>query len=156
MIAALNLNGTTPAGRYADELVKNLHLWVKQGNKKYWIYRYKVANKRKDMCLGAYPRLTHEKARHQAILFNQKVADDIDPIKERKANRLKSSTSIETPSFKAFSLKYIENKSAEWKNNKHAAQWLNTLESYAFPIIGHLTLDEINTPEILKVLKLTI
>lgn len=153
MIAALNLNGTTPAGRYADELVKNLHLWVKQGNKKYWIYRYKVANKRKDMCLGAYPRLTHEKARHQAILFNQKVADDIDPIKERKANRLKSSTSIETPSFKAFSLKYIENKSAEWKNNKHAAQWLNTLESYAFPIIGHLTLDEINTPEILKVLK---
>lgn len=152
LIEAMNFNGMTPAGRYADQLVKNLHLWVKQGNKKYWIYRYKIVNKRKDMCLGAHPTVNHEKARHQAILFNQKVAEGIDPIEERKAKRLKSSASIEKLTFKAFSLKYIENKSTEWKNDKHASQWLNTLESYAFPIIGHLTLDEINTPEVLKVL----
>jgi integrase len=149
----LNSSSETPPGRYTDELVNNLHLWVKQDNKKYWIYRYKLKSIRKDMSLGAYPKLNHEKARHEAIICNHKVADGIDPMKERKANRLKAAVSTDVPSFKDFSLKYIENKSSEWKNAKHASQWLNTLETYAFPIIGNLKLDEINTPEVLKVLK---
>lgn len=150
---ALNSSNATPPGRYTDELVNNLHLWVKQDNKKYWIYRYKVQNTRKDMSLGAYPKLNHENARHEAILCNHKVADGIDPMKERKAYRLKAAVSTNIPSFKDFSLKYIEDKCGEWKNAKHASQWLNTLETYAFPIIGNLKLDEINTPEVLKVLK---
>jgi integrase len=150
---ALNGNANTPAGRYSDELVKNLHLWVKPGNKKYWIYRYKVVNTRKDMCLGPYPKLSHEKARHEAIICNSKVVDGIDPIRERKATKAKISNAGDVPTFKAFSLKYIEDKSSEWRNIKHASQWINTLETYAFPIIGNLKLDEITTPEVLKVLK---
>ena len=39
-----------------------------------------------------------------------------------------------------------------WKNKKHAAQWINTLRDYAFPIIGDRRVDHIDTPEVLRVL----
>ena len=153
LLEALNNTGLTPPGRYSDELVKNLHLWVKSSNKKYWIYRYKISNTRKDMCLGAYPRLSHEKARHESILNNSKVSDGTDPMKERKTSRSIQSDTHGIPTFKAFSLKYIEDKRSEWKNAKHETQWINTLESYAFSIIGNIKINEISTPEVLKVLK---
>lgn len=39
-----------------------------------------------------------------------------------------------------------------WKNAKHAAQWLSTLEQYAFPIVGSRRVDQVETPDVLKVL----
>ena len=41
--------------------------------------------------------------------------------------------------FKECSLAYIESHKAGWKNRKHASQWLNTLDSYAFPVMGNLS-----------------
>jgi integrase len=35
-----------------------------------------------------------------------------------------------------------------WRNAKHAAQWLSTLEEYAFPYIGQKPVGEIDGPEI--------
>lgn len=39
-----------------------------------------------------------------------------------------------------------------WKNAKHAAQFISTLETYAFPKIGRLPVDAIGQPEVLAVL----
>ena len=39
-----------------------------------------------------------------------------------------------------------------WTNEKHAAQWINTLRDYACPVIGGRRLDRIDTPEVLRVL----
>ena len=39
-----------------------------------------------------------------------------------------------------------------WKNAKHAAQWLSTLEQYAFPRIGSRRVDQVETPDVLRVL----
>lgn len=153
MLDAKNIDVATKPGRYTDELVNNLHLWVKDNGKSYWIYRYKVGNNRKDMCLGAYPKLGHDKARHESILNNGKVAQGIDPIKERKEGKSLFSNSNYIPTFKTFSLKYIEEKRSDWKNSKHESQWLNTLTIYAFPHIGSLKINEITTIEMLKVLK---
>ena len=41
---------------------------------------------------------------------------------------------------------------ASWKNEKHGAQWLTTLETYAFPIFGKRPVDQITTADVLKVL----
>ena len=48
---------------------------------------------------------------------------------------------------------YIESQKAGWKNEKHQAQWENTLETYAAPIIGSLYVDEITTNLIMKVIE---
>jgi integrase len=44
-----------------------------------------------------------------------------------------------------------EHKSA-WKNDKHSAQWINTLSEYALPIIGDRRVDQIETADVLRVL----
>lgn len=40
-----------------------------------------------------------------------------------------------------------------WKNPKHAQQWVNTLTKYAFPLIGSLTLDQIQPRHVAEVLR---
>ncbi len=41
---------------------------------------------------------------------------------------------------------------ASWKNGKHVAQWITTLRPYAFPLIGDIRVDEVDTAAVLKVL----
>jgi len=43
-------------------------------------------------------------------------------------------------------------KRPEWTNQKHAAQWVYTMEKFAFPIIGDKAIDEVDTEDILKIL----
>lgn len=42
---------------------------------------------------------------------------------------------------------------SEWKNKKHAGQWISTINTYANPIIGYKPVDQINIEDILAVLK---
>ena len=37
-----------------------------------------------------------------------------------------------------------------WSNSKHAAQWRATLETYAFPVIGEMAVDEITAADVLE------
>ncbi|MEM6682435.1 MAG: hypothetical protein AAF607_09350 [Pseudomonadota bacterium] len=46
---------------------------------------------------------------------------------------------------------FIENRPS-WNNPKHAAQWINTLRDYAFPLIGTSSIDKIDSAAILRVL----
>lgn len=39
-----------------------------------------------------------------------------------------------------------------WTNAKHARQWVNTLKTYAWPVIGSKRVDAVTTEDILKVL----
>ena len=48
---------------------------------------------------------------------------------------------------------FIQNKSHEWKNAKHAAQWNSTLALYAYPHIGHLPAQTINLEHVLRILE---
>ena len=48
---------------------------------------------------------------------------------------------------------YIQNKSPEWKNAKHIAQWSSTLEAYAYPRIGNLPVQTIKLEHILRILE---
>lgn len=47
---------------------------------------------------------------------------------------------------------YIEAHRGGWRNAKHAAQWLNTLSTYASPVIGALPVAEVDTDLVVKVL----
>jgi integrase len=82
------------------------------------------------------------------------VDDGVDPIdnrqKDRRATRLAAAKIL---TFKECSEAYIAAHRNDWRNVKHAAQWSSTLVGYAFPIIGELSVADINTGLIEKVLK---
>ena len=47
----------------------------------------------------------------------------------------------------------IELNRPDWRNAKHAAQWRSTLETYAFPAIGHKRVDEITSSDVMELLE---
>ena len=77
--------------------------------------------------------------------------DPIDArIRERASKRVQDASA---KTFKECAEEYISSHRAGWRNVKHAAQWTSTLETYAFPVIGSLPVQDIDTPLVMKVLE---
>jgi len=136
-------------GRYTDALAMGLHLWVKDSKKKYWIYRYTIGGKQKNISLGPYPDVGLADARIKAIEAKKKVLHGIDPKPQKET---KADLEMHELTFSEFAKQFIETKSSEWTNTKHQLQWEYTIEEYANPVIGNLKLDQITTEDILKIL----
>lgn len=142
-------------GRYTDALVKGLHLWVKPNNRKYWIFRFSHSGKQHNISLGPFPGLGIAEARIKAQQERDLLESGVNPAKERKLASLIAKP-VQLGSnilFKDFALKFVENRRAEWRNQKHGDQWIYTLEEFAFPVIGDKLLDEIETEDILDILE---
>jgi integrase len=48
---------------------------------------------------------------------------------------------------------YIDTQKAAWRNAKHRAQWTSTLETYAFPVFGKVSVQSVDTALVLKALE---
>ena len=69
---------------------------------------------------------------------------------EKTARRLADAKAM---TFQQAAQAYFDEHGAEWRNAKHAAQFLSTLKTYVFPIVGDLPVAAITTPLVLKVLE---
>lgn len=147
-------NLRTP-GRYTDALVKGLHIWVKPTLKKYWILRYVINGKQHNISLGAYPRVSISEARIKAQNARDEIDQGVNPLTQRKKVKAKilAERARENKTFREFSLDCLEKKRLEWSNQKHAKQWQYTLEEFAFPVIGHLPIADVNLEHILSILR---
>jgi integrase len=147
----ISLKRLNKVGRHTDDQTKGLHLWVKPNLQRYWIFRYTINGKREGISLGAYPEIGLKQARQRALEARLKVTQGTCPIQAKK-NSLATAKETKTPKFSDFALEYIETMRPKWRNQKHAEQWVSTVRTYAFPILGKMRLDEIDTPHIQKVL----
>jgi len=147
-----SFSNKTKAGRYTDDCTKGLHLWIKPSGQKYWIFRYTIFGKRQGMSLGAYPEISLKLARHKAIEARNMINQGVCPMNEKIASKVVL-VEVKSPLFKEFALDYIQKMRPKWRNPKHADQWVATINTYANPVIGHLQLHEIDTPQILDILQ---
>jgi integrase len=106
------------------------------------------------MGLGPLARVSLAKARQLASEARRQRLEGGDPIVTRKAQRkaARLAAARGTP-FKEAAEQVIASHEAGWRNAKHRQQWRNTLESYAYPILGHLPVGTIDTDLVLKVLQ---
>lgn len=139
-LSAARIRGLDQPGRYADG--DGLYLEVKAAGSGSWILRVQTAGKRRDIGLGALKSVSLVEARQAAHDMRRLLAQGVDPVAERKKERLTIPTFRE-----AAKLVHGEHK-AGWKNGKHQNQWLSTLEAYAFPAFGDELVSEIDTPQI--------
>jgi integrase len=143
-LTALKVKSLTEPGSYSDG--DGLMLVVRPGGSRNWILRITIAGKRRDIGLGSLKTTTLADAREAADQMRRKVARGIDPIAERRAER------IVIPTFQEAAQAVHEEHKAAWKNGKHQAQWLTTLKTYAFPALGKKLVSEIEGPAIRDVL----
>ena len=136
---------SAPAGKHEDGA--GLRLVVSNRLSRRWVLRYTIHGKRREMGLGPYPEVSLLMARTDALRYRRLARDGVDPIYTRR------SEAERTPSFTTCAAQFILSKRSGWKNRKHARQWVSTLKTYARPILGHKPVDQINTDDVLAVLK---
>jgi integrase len=134
-------------GYYSDG--GGLYLQVTETGAKSWLFRYRFGAKRPEMGLGPTHTVSLAEARELAATARRQVLAGIDPLAGRREAKAKAAL---IPTFWDATQSHIEANRPGWKNAKHAAQWLNTLETYAKPIIGAKRVDRIETDDVLAVL----
>jgi integrase len=140
--------------RYTIPDTRGLHLWVKSGTNKYWIFRFTLNGKRSDMCLGSFPLVTLAEAKEKTLQVRREILKNVNPIEERK--NLKNTLAAEkksTKTFHTYANEFIEKMSPQWTSNSHVNAWVRSIEVYANPIIGNLKINTIRTEHILSILE---
>jgi len=133
--------------------VAGLHIQITTSESKSWILRTKVGAKRRDFGLGGYPDISLSAARDRAREYKGKIEQGIDPTQEKK--QLKAELIAKQNShvlFKDAAKRFIKMKSQEFKGPRQTDKWNQTLEKYAYPILGELAVSDIRRPHIEAVL----
>ncbi len=132
-----------------------LYLKTKPSGAKSWVFRYRspITHKKRDMGLGSFPIITLAQARQETLRLRLQISQGIDPIRARNEEREALKAQTDKPDFQSFAIEHHSNIKDQWKNKKHAQQWINTLKTYAFPVIGSIQLAHINVNDILNVLQ---
>lgn len=151
-LSPMTVTKTTKPGLYADG--GGLYLQITAAGVKSWLFRYMREGKARGMGLGPTHTIGLAEARARALDCRRRLLDGIDPIDSRKAEhaaqRIEQAADM---TFKQCAEKYIEAHRAGWKNAKHAAQWTNTLTTYADPVFNSQPVSAIDTTLVMKVLE---
>ncbi|MBE0532653.1 MAG: integrase arm-type DNA-binding domain-containing protein [Rhodospirillales bacterium] len=139
-------------GKYGDG--GGLWLQVSAFGTKSWIYRFMLHRKAREMGLGSLKGYSLDDAREKAKDCERLVRRGIDPIEARESTDRETAEEEEkNKPFRQWAAAYIVDHKADWANDKHAAQWESTLETYAYPVLGDMSVDEIRTGHVLKCLR---
>lgn len=143
-LTATSVRNKTEPGRYADG--NGLYLVVDPSGNKRWLLRLTIRKKRTDIGLGGWPTVSLADARAEAITMRATARKGDDPLAERRK------ATKEIPSFRIAAKTVHNGHHKSWRNQKHSAQWIKTLETYVYPFFGDLPVDRIGTAEVLAAL----
>jgi len=144
VLKAVQVRQTKVTGRHADG--NGLYLLVEPSGAKRWVLRTVVHSRRRDIGLGSARLVSLAEAREKAILYRKTARAGGDPVAEhRKAT-------IPAPTFEQAARLVHTQHSRAWRNPKHAAQWINTLAQYVFPLFGDRAVDQIDSGDVLRAL----
>jgi integrase len=152
MLTVKKIDRLKEPGRYLDE--RGLYLQVMSATNRSWLLRYEINGRKRWMGLGPCADFTLEEARERARQARQLLADGIDPLEARQAERAQRAlAAAQTITFQDAAQQYFDQHERKWRNAKHRAQFLSTLRDYAFPKIGKLSVADIDTGLVLKVVE---
>jgi hypothetical protein len=139
-------------GRYLD--AHNLYVQVGPSGTKSWLLRFARGGRERWMGLGPLHTVSLDEARKRAANARLQLLDGIDPLDARQkaaaARKLEESRYL---TFAQAAGKYFEKQEAQWTNDKHRQQFINSLRNHAFKKLGHLPVAAIDTPLIFGTLE---
>jgi len=151
-LTALKIEKAKQAGMYPDG--GGLYLRVTPEGTKQWVLRFMLDRRPRWMGLGPLTLFGLQEARGKAQDARRLRHEGIDPIEARRADRARARLEeAKTITFKQCAEAYITAHRAGWRNGKHAGQWSATLLTYAYPLIGGLPVQAVDTDLILRVLE---
>ena len=130
-------------GRYGDG--DGLFLVVKASGGRSWVVRAQKDGIRRDIGLGALSKVPLAVARERASKVRSQIEVGLDPIIERRKD-------AGIPTFRKAAAEVFAEQALAWRNAKHSKQWLSSLEAYAFPKLGDVSVNLIEAGDVRDVL----
>lgn len=126
-----------------------LYLLVQPTGARGWRLKYRYAGKERLLSLGAYPDVTLKQARDRRDDARKRLADGLDPVAQRKADKLSKRAKSEN-SFEIVAREWMQRQDvAEVTASKN--RWL--FETVLFPAIGPRPIADITPRELLTALR---
>jgi integrase len=158
-LTAAKVNTARP-GRYGDG--NGLYLFVRSKTARFWVFRYTRKGKMREMGLGragpddAAVKLTD--ARDEAAKLLKQVRSGVDPLDKREADAAQAAAdaqaaAIQAITFRTVAERYLAAHEKTWRNPKHRSQWRNTLDTYAHPHFGDISVGAVGTEHVLAALE---
>ncbi|WP_438765331.1 tyrosine-type recombinase/integrase [Kushneria sp. TE3] len=131
------------AGRYSDG--DGLYLMVPQKGAPYWMLRYTLLGKRREMTLGKHAHLSLAEARAKAQDHQKLVQDGVDPIEARKQEQ-------------QVSIRTVDDLFADWypdleKRLKHPRIPYRIYHKEVAPSLGKRELDTVTPMEVRGIIR---
>lgn len=130
-------------GKYFDG--NGLYLRVDKSGLRYWVQRIVIRGKRREIGLGSPELVSLASARETARRNRQLAYEGQDPIQMRQEARA-------VPTFEEAARTVHDLHKPTWRNEKHAAQFISTLETYAFPKLGRLRVSDVTSADVMAAL----
>ncbi len=141
-LSATRAKALTVPGRYADG--GGLLLYVSTTGRKSWVQRITIDGRRRDIGLGSFPAVSLAQAREKAMDNRAAVAQGRDPLAEKHVQIV--------PTFREAAHAVHKANKPRWRNDRHIASWMQTLERHAMPTLGDTPLDRIDRGDVLRIL----
>lgn len=159
--SALQVGRIRRPGLHAVGGVAGLLLQVSPTGSRSWILRVRVDGKRRNIGLGGFPAVSLAQAREKAASMREQVRRGVNPESERTtARRVRREAAQAAAADAARRMTFAEAARAkhaaigpQFRNDKHRAQWISTLQTYAFPLIGGMSVADIELSHIEAVLR---
>ena len=138
-------------GRHHDG--HGLHLQVTSPTNASWLLRYQRHGREHWLGLGPVHTVTLADARVRAKAARLQLLDGIDPLQaKRDAKAAAKLTAARRLTFVEAAQQYHKQHLSSW-SVQHAQQWLVSLQTYAYPVIGDMDVAMIATPDVLRVIE---
>jgi integrase len=154
MLTAKKVERTTKPGRYPCGLVKGLLLQIAKGGAKSWVLRYELNGREHWMGLGSASVFTLKQARERALAARRLLADGVDPLATKQANKQSAKLAqARRLTFAEAAQQYFDQHESKWRNASHREQFLTTLRAYVFPVLANMDVAAIDTRDVLRALE---
>ena len=150
-LTAAKIRKLSEPGMYTDG--NCLYLVVEESGSKHWIVRTTIHGRRRDIGVGSLQYVSLADARDKAIEIRKAARSGADPLAEKWAQQAAAKQISSIPTFEAFTRETVfPEVSKGFTSAKHASNWIESLESFAFDSIGGKRIDLLTSADFLNVL----
>lgn len=148
---ALAVKRLVKPGRHGDG--GGLYLQVRDAERRSWLFRYRLHGKDREMGLGPLADVSLAEARDAAAACRKLLLAGVDPIAHRAALRAEQAAAAGANTFREVAGRYVDAHEAGWRNDKHKYQWTQSLTAYAYPHLGDVPVNRVDTAGVMAALE---
>ena len=151
MLTAKKVERTRNPGRYRDGLVPGLLLQISDFGAKSWVLRYELRGRERMMGIGPVTAFNLKEARERARSARQFLADGVDPLDVKRQRRAElKAAAARVLAFREAAQRYFDQHEKKWTSAGRRDQFLASLRTYAFPIVGDTDVAAIQLADVLR------